>query len=55
MSRKRIERMLDDMSLFDDDLMSRVFDNNVPAAKLLLDVILGRNVDVKRSRGAGGT
>ena len=30
-----IEHIIDEMNLFDDDLMSMVFDGNIPAAELL--------------------
>lgn len=39
---KSIEKIIDDMTLFDDDLMSIVFDENIPAAELLLKIILKR-------------
>ncbi len=41
-----INRIVDDLTLFDDELMSKVFDNNVPAAELLLRIILERD-DIK--------
>lgn len=37
---KAIEKIVDDMDLFDDDLMSMVFDGNVEATGLLLRIIL---------------
>ncbi len=37
---KTIEQIVDDMNLFDDDLMSMVFDGNIEAAELLLRIIL---------------
>ena len=40
---KAIEQIIDDMNLFDDDLMSMVFDENIPAAELLLKIILKRD------------
>ena len=40
---KTIEQIIDDMNLFDDDLMSMVFDENIPAAELLLKIILKRD------------
>ncbi len=48
---KKVEKMVDDMTLFDDDLMSRVFDNNIPATQLLIGTILGQKVDVIDSKG----
>lgn len=33
---RTVEQIVDDMDLFDDDLMSMVFDNNIPATELLL-------------------
>jgi predicted thioesterase len=35
-----VEQIVDDMDLFDDDLMSMVFDGNIEATELLLKVIL---------------
>ncbi len=40
---KAIEQIIDDMNLFDDDLMSMVFDENIPATELLLKIILKRD------------
>ena len=41
-----LEKTIDDLTLFDDDLMSKVFDKNVEAAELLLRIILERD-DIK--------
>lgn len=41
-----IEEVVDDLTLFDDNLMSRVFDNNVEATELLLRIILNKKVKV---------
>ena len=40
---KIVEQIIDDMDLFDDDLMSMVFDGNNPATGLLLKIILKRD------------
>lgn len=37
---RTVEQIIDDMSLFDDDLMSMVFDRNKEATELLLKIIL---------------
>ena len=37
---RKIEQIVDDMNLFDDDLMSMVFDGNTEATELLLRIIL---------------
>jgi len=37
---RTVEQIVDDMDLFDDDLMSMVFDGNIPATELLLKIIL---------------
>ena len=37
---RTVEQIIDDMDLFDDDLMSMVFDSNIPATELLLKIIL---------------
>ncbi len=42
MSKKKTEKVVDKLTLFDDDLMSRVFDGNLEATELLLRIILGR-------------
>lgn len=36
-------QIIDDLTLFDDTLMSKVFDKNIPAATLLLQIILERD------------
>lgn len=41
-----VEQIVDNMDLFDDDLMSMVFDSNIPATELLLKIILKRD-DIK--------
>ncbi len=38
-----VERLVDDLTLFDDDLMSLVFDRNNSATELLLRIILKRD------------
>ena len=43
----RILKLVDDMTLFDDDLMTLVLNQNVEAVELLLRIILGRPVHVK--------
>ena len=40
---KTVEQIVDDMNLFDDDLMSMVFDGNIEAAGLLLKIVLKRD------------
>ena len=42
-SNKTVEQIVDDMNLFDDDLMSMVFDGNIEATRLLLQIILRRD------------
>lgn len=37
---RTVEQIIDDMNLFDDDLMSMVFDKNKEATELLLKIIL---------------
>ena len=39
----RVRKLVQNMNLFDDDLMSRVFDQNIPATDYLLKTILQRN------------
>ena len=45
------EELVDNMTLFSDDLMSKVFDENIEATELLLRIILGRPVKVLRVKG----
>ncbi len=44
--RKAVNSLVDELTLFDDDLMSRVFDKNIEATELILRIILGRNIKV---------
>lgn len=39
---RTVEQIVDDMSLFDDDLMSMVFDGNIGATEIMLKIILKR-------------
>ena len=41
-TKDKVEQIVDNLTLFDDDLMSMVFDGNVSAAELLLKIILKR-------------
>jgi len=47
-----LDKAIDDLTLFDDDLMSKVFDGNIEATELLLQIILERK-DVKVVRVKG--
>ena len=42
----RINKLIDGLTLFADDLMSRVFDKNIEATELLLRIILERKIKV---------
>jgi hypothetical protein len=44
--KKSIDQIVDDLTLFDDDLMSMVFDGNIEATELLLRIILEQD-DIK--------
>lgn len=44
--RARVNKLVDNMTLFDDDLMSHVFDKNIEATELVLRIILGENIRV---------
>lgn len=46
-----VNALIDNMTLFDDDLMSRVFDKNIPATELILRIILGRKIKVVGVKG----
>ncbi len=41
-----LEKAIDELTLFDDDLMSKVFDGNIEATQLLLKIVLQRD-DIK--------
>lgn len=41
-----VNTFVDELTLFDDDLMSRVFDKNIEATELILRIILERNITV---------
>lgn len=41
-----LEKAIDELTLFDDDLMSKVFDENIEATELILQIILERK-DIK--------
>lgn len=43
----RVLKLINEMTLFDDDLMTLVFNQNVPAIELLLRIVLGRKITVK--------
>ena len=48
---KEVEELVSRLTLFDDDLMSRVFDNNIEATELLLRIIFGRLIKVVKAKG----
>ncbi len=45
-NKEEIDRIVDNLTLMDDDLMALVFDDNIPATELLLNTILARE-DIK--------
>ena len=45
-NRKIVSKLVDELTLFDDDLMSRVFDKNIKATELVLRIILDRKIKV---------
>ena len=46
-----VNKLVDGLTLFDDDLMSRVFDKNIEATELILKIILERDIKVIRVDG----
>ncbi len=48
---KEVVEIVRGLTLFDDDLMSRVFDNNIEATELLLRIIFGRPIKVVKAKG----
>lgn len=45
-SKKRVSAVVEQLTLLDDDLMSRVFDQNIEATELILRIILGKDLKV---------
>jgi predicted transposase/invertase (TIGR01784 family) len=45
-SKSRLAEIIDSLTLFDDDLMTMVFDGNIEATELLLTIILGQEIKV---------
>lgn len=43
---RKLDKLIDDLTLFDDDLMSRVFNGNIEATELVIRIILVRNVKI---------
>ncbi len=48
---KEIAELIDNMSLMDDELMARVFNENIPATQLLISTILSRDVVIESTKG----
>jgi hypothetical protein len=48
---KETEEIVDNLTLFDDQFMARVFDQNKEATQLLLSIILNQNVEIKTVEG----
>ena len=48
---RNVNELVNELTLFDDDLMSRVFDKNIKATELLLRIILGKKVKVISGTG----
>ena len=46
-----ISDIVDNMSLMDDELMAKVFDENLPAMTLLLSTILQKEIEVESTKG----
>ena len=52
---RNVNELVNELTLFDDDLMSRVFDKNIKATELLLRIILGKKVKVISVTGQNET
>ena len=48
---EEISDIVDNMSLMDDELMAKVFDENLPAMTLVLSTILQKEIEVERTKG----
>ena len=44
--KKVVDKIVNEMTMFDDDLMSRVFDKNIEATELVLRIILNKKIKV---------
>ena len=49
--KKSVDEIVDGLTLFDDDLMRRVFERNIEATEQVLQIILGRKMKVKSIKG----
>ena len=49
--REEMEKTIDKLTLFDDDLMSAVFEHNIEATELLLRIILKKKMCVIYVKG----
>ena len=49
--KKKIKKVIEELTLFDDELMRRVFDENIEATQLVLQIILRRKIKVIRVVG----
>ena len=50
-NKQLVNSLVDELTLFDDDLMSRVFDNNIEATELLLQIILNMKIKIVSVKG----
>ena len=48
---EEVNRIVDNFNLMDDDFMSRVFDENIPATELLIRTILQKDVEIVSTKG----
>ena len=48
---RNVNELVNELTLFDDDLMSRVFDKNIEATEYVLQIILGRKIKVVSVKG----
>ena len=48
---EEIPGIVDNMSLMDDELMAKVFDENLPATTLLLSTILQKEIEIESTKG----
>lgn len=50
-AKKSVDEIVDGLTLFDDNLMRRVFERNIEATEQVLQIILGRKMKVKSIKG----
>ena len=45
-----LDEIIDGLTLFDDDLMGLVFENNIEATEQVLQIVLGRKIKIQNGK-----